>query len=80
MVIGGRGDEVAVHGPVVVLAEREAVGGMIVLTLCKGNEVGGVDEADVVAGGELDTEATSGALVIVDGEDLPAESGRAAVF
>jgi hypothetical protein len=80
MMIGTRRDDIAIHRPMVVLAKREAVGGVVVLTLRKGDEVGGVDEGDVVAGRELDAEAAGGALVIVDGEDLAAEGGRAAVF
>ena len=80
MVIGCWGDQVAVHGPVVVFAKGKAVGGVVVLALGKRDEVGGVDEADVVAGGELDAEAAGGALVVVDGENLAAEGGRAAVF
>jgi hypothetical protein len=42
--VGGGGDEVAIHGPVVVLAEGEAVGGVVVAGLGEGDEVGGVDE------------------------------------
>lgn len=80
VMVGARGDEVPVHGPVVVLAEGEAVGGMIVAGFGEGDEMGGVDEGDVVAGGELDAEAAGGALVIVDREDLAAEGGAAAVF
>ena len=80
VVIRAGRDEVAVHGPVVVLAKREAVAGVVVLALGKRDEVGGVDEANVIAGGELDAEAAGGALVVVDGEDLAAEGGTAAVF
>ena len=76
MVVGGRGDEVPIHGPVVVFAEGEAVGGVIVAGYGEGNEMGGVDEGDVVAGGEFDAEAAGGALVIVDGEEDLASSGR----
>ena len=78
--IRARGDEVAVHGPVVVLAEGEAVGGVIVAGFGEGNEMGGIDEGDVVAGGELNAEAAGSALVIVDGEDGASKGGRAAVF
>lgn len=78
--IGAGGDDVAIHGPVVVLAEGEAVGGMVVAGGGEGDEVGGVDEGDVVSGGEADAEAAGGALVIVDVEDEPAEGGGAAVF
>ena len=63
-----------------VFAERETVGGVVVLADGKWNQVGGVDKADVVAGGELDAEAAGGALVVVDGEDFAAEGGAAAVF
>ncbi len=80
MMIGARSDEIAVHGPVVVLAKSEAVGGVVVLAFGKRNEVGGVDEADVVAGGELDAKAAGGVLMVVDCEDFAAEGGRAAVF
>ena len=80
MVIGARCNQIPVHRPVVVLAKREAVGGVVVLAFRKRDEVGGVDEGDVVAGGQLDAEAAGGALVVVDGEDLAAEGGRAAVF
>ena len=76
MVIRGRGDEVVVHGPVVIFAEGEAVGGVVVGGDIEGNEVCGVDEADVVGGGKLDPEAASGALVVVDFQDLAAEGGR----
>ncbi len=80
MVIGSRSDEIPIHRPVVVFAKREAVGGVVVVALGKRDEVGGVDEADVVAGGEFDAEAAGGALVVVDGEDLAAEGGAPAVF
>lgn len=49
---------------------------MVVLTLRKRDEVGGVDEANVVASGELDAEAAGGAWVVVDGEDLVATTPR----
>ena len=78
--IRSRSDEISIHGPVVVFAKGEAVGGVVVLALGKRDEVGGVDEGDVVTGGQLDAETAGGALVIVDGEDLAAEGGRAAVF
>ena len=73
-------DETPVHGPVVVLAEGEAVGGVVVEAIGKRDKVCGVDERDIVAGGEADTETAGGALVIVDFEDLAAEGGAAAVF
>ncbi len=74
------GDDVAVHRPVVVLAEGEAVGRVVVPGLREGNEVGRVDEGDVVSSGQLDPEAAGGALVVVDFEDLAAEGGAATVF
>lgn len=80
MMIGTRGDEISVHGPVVVFAKGEAISGMVVTALGERYEMGGVDEGDVLSGWEFDTEAAGGALVIVDFEDLAAESGRAAVF
>ncbi len=78
--IRARRDEIAIHGPVVVLAKGEAVGGVVVLALGKRDEMGGVNEADVVASGKLDAKAAGGALVIVDGEDLAAEGGATAIF
>ncbi len=78
--VGAGGDDVAIHGPVVVFAEGEAVAGMVVAGGGEGDEVGGVDEGDVVSGGEADAEAAGGALVIVDVEDEPAEGRGAAVF
>ena len=78
--VGARSDEVSIHRPVVVLTEGEAVGGVVVAGFGEGNEMGGIDEGDIVAGGKLDAEAAGGALVVVDGEDLASEGGRAAVF
>jgi len=46
----------------------------------KRDEVGGVDEGDIVAGGEPNAQSAGGALVVVDIEDESAEGGRAAVF
>ena len=80
VVIRARGDDVAVHSPVVVLAEGEAVSGMVVSARREGNEMGRVDEGDVVAGVESDTQAAGGALMVVDVEDETAECGGAAVF
>jgi hypothetical protein len=77
---GARGDEISIHGPVGVLAEGEAFGGVVVGGLRKRDEVRGIVEGDIVAGGEADAEAASGALVIVDFHDLAAEGGTAAVF
>ena len=73
-------DDVAVHRPVVVLAQGEAVGRVVVAGLREGYEVGGVDEGDVTGRGELDPQAAGGALVVVDLEDLSADGGAAAVF
>ena len=80
VVIGARSDEIPVHRPVVVLAECEAIGGVVVLVFGKRNEMGGIDEGDIVNDRQFDAEATGGALMIVDGEDLAAESGRTTVF
>ena len=80
MEIRAGGDDVAIHGPVVIFAECETVGGVIIAGLGEWNEVGGVDEGDVVSGRETDAQATGGALVVVDLEDEAAEGGRAAVF
>ena len=38
------GDDVPVHGPVVVFAKSQPVAGMVVAGFHKGDEVGGVDE------------------------------------
>jgi len=78
--VGPGGEDVAVHGPVVVLAEGEAVGGVIVAAFREGNEMGGIDEGDVTSRRKLDPQAAGGALVIVDLKDLAAESGAASVF
>ncbi len=75
-----RSDDVAVHGPVVVLAEGEAVGGVVVVGFRKRDEVGGVDEGDVISGRQADTEAAGGALMVVDLKDLAPEGGAATVF
>lgn len=80
MMIGTRGDEISVHGPMVVFAKGEAIGGMVVTAFGERYEMGGVDEGDVLSGREFYAEAAGGALVIVDFEDLAAESGRATVF
>jgi hypothetical protein len=39
--VGARGDEVPIHGPVVVLAKGEAVGGVVVAGFGEGDEVSG---------------------------------------
>ena len=41
VVIRARGDEVSVHRPVVVFAEGETVGGVVVAAFGKGNQVRG---------------------------------------
>ena len=78
--VGAWGDDVAVHRPVVVFTEGKAVGGVVIAELVPRKEMSGVDERDVVAGGQFDAEAAGGALVVVDGENLAAEGGTAAVF
>ena len=78
MMIGAWGYQAAVHGPMVVFAKGEAIGWVVVGGDVEGDEVCGVDEADVVCSGEFDAEPASGALVIVDFEDLAAEGGGSA--
>lgn len=80
VVIRGWGNEVAVHRPVVVFAEGEAVGRVVVRGDAEGNEVGGVDETDVVGGGKFDPETAGGALVVVDFKYFSAEGRAAAEF
>lgn len=80
MEVGAGGEDVAVHGPVVVFAEGEAVGGVVVPRGSEGNEVGGINEGNVVAGRQADAQSTSGALVVVDVEDQAAEGRTAAIF
>lgn len=80
VVVGAGGDDVAVHGPVVVFAESEAVGRMVVVACRERDEMGGVDERDIVARGQANAESAGGALVVVNFEDLAAERGRAAEF
>jgi hypothetical protein len=65
---------------VVVFAEGESVGGVVVAGFGERDEVCSVDEGDVVAGGEADADAAGGALVVVDFEDEAAEGGAATVF
>lgn len=64
----------------VVLAKGEAVGWVVVAGFREGDEVGGIDEGDIVPGGEPDAEAAGGALVIVEIQYEAAEGGGAAVF
>ena len=45
MEVGPGGDDVAVHGPVVVLAEGKAVGGVVVAAFGKGNQMCGCVQA-----------------------------------
>ena len=80
MMIRAGCDEIPIHRPVVILAEGKTIGGVIVVAIREGHEVRGVDERDVIPGGEADTEAAGGALVIVDFKDLAAEGGAAAVL
>lgn len=76
--IGAGRDEEAVHGPVVVLAEREAVGGVVVGLLAVGDEMRGIDKGQVTDFGHADAESAGGALAVVDFEDLFPEGGTAA--
>ena len=80
MEVGPRGDDVAIHGPVVVFAEGKAVGGVVVARLGKRNEVRSIDEGHIVTGGKADAQAACGAVVVVDVEDESAEGRTAAVF
>lgn len=80
MEVGPGGDDVAVHGPVVVFAEGEAVGGVVVAGLGKRDEVRGINEGHVIAGGKADAQAACGTLMVVDVEDEPAEGRTATVF
>lgn len=50
--IRARGDEAAIHRPVVVLAEGETVGWVIVAGFRERDEVGGVDKGDFVCRGK----------------------------
>ena len=59
VVVRARGDEVAVHRPVVVFAEGQAVGRVVVVESIPWQEVGGVDETDVVGGGKFDPETAA---------------------
>ncbi len=80
MEVGPGGDDVAIHSPVVVLAEGEAVGGVVVARLGKRNEVCGIDEGHIVDGGKADAQAACGTLVVIDVEDEPAEGRATAVI
>jgi hypothetical protein len=44
MVVWCGSDEVAVHCPMVVFAEGQAVGGVVVVAISEWDEVGGIDE------------------------------------
>ena len=76
--VRGGGDEKPVHGPVMVFAEGDAVGGVIVEAAGERDEVGGIDESEIIASRKADAEAAGGALAVVDFEDFPAEGGVAA--
>ena len=80
VVIRARSYEIPIHGPVVVLAEGEAVSGVVVLALGKRDKVSGVDERDIIASGEIDAESAGGALLVVDGENLAVECGATAII
>lgn len=80
VMVGARGDEIPIHRPVVIFAESKAVGGVVVAGFGEGNEMSCVDEGDIVACRELNTEAAGGTLMIVDGEYGASKGGRAAVF
>ena len=80
MKVGPGGDDVAIHGPVVILAEGEAVGGVVVAGLGKRDEVRGIDEGNIVASSEPNAQAACCTLMIVDVEDEPAKGRTATVF
>ena len=80
VVVGTWGDDVTVHCPVMVFAESEAVGGMVVARLGKRNEVRGIDKGNIVSGWKADPQAACSALVVIDVEDELAEGRAAAVF
>ena len=80
MEIGSGGDDVAVHGPVVVFAEGETIGRVVVVGFRERDEVGGIDEGNVVAVGKADAQSAGGALVIVDAEYGPTEGGGPSIF
>lgn len=71
------GDEKPVHGPMVVFAEGDAVGGMIVEAAGERDEVRGIDEGQVIGLREADAETAGGALAVVDFKDFPPEARAA---
>ena len=76
-VLRAGGDEKPVHGPMVVFAEGDAVGGMIVEAAGERDEVRGIDEGQVFGLREPDTETAGGALAVVDFKDFPPEARAA---
>lgn len=87
MEVGPWGDDVAIHGPVVILAEGEAVGGVAVLKVYIGEEFvveGGEQRLDVrfVEAGALQNDdrpgdRAIGEVVEVDRRDIiPAALGK----
>ena len=60
-----------------VFAEGDAVAGVIVEAAGERDEVGGIDESEIIAARKADAEAAGGALTVVNFEDFPAEGGVA---
>lgn len=76
----GGSDEEAVHGPVMVLAQGDAIGGVVIAAvegIAEGDEVRGIDEGEVVPLGQADAQAAGGALEVVGLQHDPAEAGGA---
>ena len=62
-VIGGRGDQKPVHGPVVVLAQGHSVSRVVVVGFAERDQVGGVHDRD--AAGQDDAQSAGCASVVV---------------
>ena len=71
------GNELAVHRPMVVLAQGEAVGRVVVVAFGERNDVSGIDEGNATDR-QLDAQSAGSALVVVDLQDLATESRAAA--
>ena len=79
-VIRAGGNEVPIHRPVVVLAEGETVGWVVVAGFRERDEVGGINEGNFVGDGETNAETAGGALMVVNLNDLTAEGRGATIF
>lgn len=72
-----RGDEEAVHGPVMVFAQGDAIGGVVIAAvegIAEGDEVRGIHKGEVVPLGQADAQAAGGALEVVGLQHDPAEA------